>query len=236
MKKWLSLLLALAMALPLAACGSAGNQENTPEPPASVSGSTGEETPAPTDAETPAEEPAEEPAESETPAAEDSGSVLIAYFSATGNTEHIAEHLAGILDADLYEIVPEAPYTSEDLNYSNSDCRANQEQSDPAARPAISGGVENMADYEVIFLGYPIWWGDAPKIVSTFLESYDFHGKTIVPFCTSGSSPIGGSASGLEALTDGATWLDGQRFSGSASRETVSRWVDSLGLALGQAA
>ena len=236
MKKWLSLLLALAMALPLAACGSAGNQENTPEPPASVSGSTAEETPAPTDAETAAEEPAEEPAESETPAAEDSGSVLIAYFSATGNTEHIAEHLAGILDADLYEIVPEAPYTSEDLNYSNSDCRANQEQNDPAARPAISGGVENMADYEVIFLGYPIWWGDAPKILSTFLESYDFHGKTIVPFCTSGSSPIGGSASGLEALTDGATWLDGQRFSGSASRETVSQWVDSLGLALGQAA
>ena len=236
MKKWLSLLLALAMALSLAACGSAGNQENTSEPPASVSGSTGEETPAPTDAETPAEEPAEEPAESETPAAEDPGSVLIAYFSATGNTEHIAEHLAGILDADLYEIVPEAPYTSEDLNYSNSDCRANQEQNDPAARPAISGGVENMADYEVIFLGYPIWWGDAPKIVSTFLESYDFHGKTIVPFCTSGSSPIGGSASGLEALTSGATWLDGQRFSGSASWETVSQWVDSLGLALGQAA
>ena len=236
MKKWLSLLLALAMALPLAACGSAGNQENTPEPPASVSGSTGEETPASTDAETPAEEPAEEPAESEASTTEDSGSVLIAYFSATGNTEYIAEHLAGILDADLYKIVPEAPYTSEDLNYSNSDCRANQEQNDPAARPAISGGVENMADYEVIFLGYPIWWGDAPKIVSTFLKSYDFDGKTIVPFCTSGSSPIGGSASGLEALTDGATWLDGQRFSGSASRETVSQWVDSLGLALGQTA
>ena len=236
MKKWLSLLLALAMALSLAACGSAGNQENTPEPPASVSGSTGEETPAPTDAKTPAEEPAEEPAESETPAAEDSGSVLIAYFSATGNTEHIAEHLAGILDADLYEIVPEAPYTSEDLNYSNSDCRANQEQNDPTARPAISGGVENMEDYEVIFLGYPIWWGDAPKILSTFLETYDFDGKTIVPFCTSGSSSIGGSVSDLEALTSGAAWLDGQRFSGSASRETVSQWVDALDLDLGQAA
>ena len=236
MKKWLSLLLALTMALPLAACGNSGTQENTSEPSASVSGSTGEETPAPTDTETPAEEPAEEPAESEASTTEDSGSVLIAYFSATGNTEHIAEHLAGILDADLYEIVPEVPYTSEDLNYSNSDCRANQEQNDPAARPAISGGVENMADYEVIFLGYPIWWGDAPKIVSTFLKSYDFDGKTIVPFCTSGSSSIGGSASGLEALTSGATWLDGQRFSGSASRETVSQWVDSLGLTLGQAA
>ena len=162
--------------------------------------------------------------------------VLVAYFSATGNTENIAEHLVSILDANLYEIVPEVPYTSADLNYSNSDCRANQEQNDPAARPAISGSVENLEDYEVIFLGYPIWWGDAPKILSTFLESYDFDGKTIVPFCTSGSRSIGGSVSDLEALTDGATWLDGQRFSGSASRETVSQWVDSLGLALGQAA
>ena len=170
------------------------------------------------------------------PAPEEGTDVLVAYFSATGNTENIAEHLVSILDADLYEIVPQVPYTSEDLNYSNDDCRANQEQNDPTARPAISGSVENMEDYEVIFLGYPIWWGDAPKIISTFLETYDFDGKTIVPFCTSGSSSIGGSVSDLEALTSGAAWLDGQRFSGSASQETVSQWVDSLGLDLGQAA
>ena len=230
MKKWTSLLLTLATVLFLAACGNSGTQENTSEPPASVSGSTAEETSAPTDAETPAEEPAEEPAESETPAAEDSDSVLIAYFSATGNTEHIAEHLAGILDADLYEIVPEAPYTSEDLNYSNSDCRANQEQNDPAARPAISGGVENMADYEVIFLGYPIWWGDAPKIISTFLESYDFDGKTIVPFCTSGSSGIGNSAEPLADLAESAVWREGTRFAPGASQEEVAVWVDGLEL------
>ena len=128
------------------------------------------------------------------------------------------------------------PYTSEDLDYRNDDCRANREQNDPTARPAISGSVEDMEDHEVIFLGYPIWWGDAPKIIFTFLETYDFDGKTIVPFCTSGSSSIGGSVSDLESLTDGATWLDGQRFSGSASQETVSQWVDSLGLDLGQAA
>ena len=176
------------------------------------------------------EEPSPEPAPQE------GADVLVAYFSATGNTENIAEHLTSILDADLYEIVPEEPYTSEDLDYSNSDCRANQEQNDPTARPAISGSVEDLEDYEVVFLGYPIWWGDAPKIISTFLETYDFDGKTIVPFCTSGSSSIGGSVSDLEALTDGATWLEGQRFSGSASQETVSQWVDSLGLDLGQAA
>ena len=176
------------------------------------------------------EEPSPEPAPQE------GADVLVAYFSATGNTENIAEHLVSILDADLYEIVPQVPYTSEDLNYGNSDCRANQEQNDPTARPAISGSVENMEDYEVIFLGYPIWWGDAPKIISTFLETYDFDGKTIVPFCTSGSSSIGGSVSDLEALTDGATWLEGQRFSGSASQETVAQWVGSLDLDLGQAA
>ena len=180
------------------------------------------------------EEPSPEPTPDPNP--EEGTDVLVAYFSATGNTENIAEHLVSILDADLYEIVPQVPYTSEDLDYSNSDCRANQEQNDPTARPAISGGVENMEDYEVIFLGYPIWWGDAPKIISTFLETYDFDGKTIVPFCTSGSSSIGGSVSDLEALTDGATWLEGQRFSGSASQETVSQWVDSLGLDFGQAA
>lgn len=176
------------------------------------------------------EEPSPEPAPQE------GADVLVAYFSATGNTENIAEHLVSILDADLYEIVPEEPYTSEDLDYSNSDCRANREQNDPTARPAISGGVEDLEDYEVVFLGYPIWWGDAPKIISTFLETYDFDGKTIVPFCTSGSSSIGGSVSDLEALTDGATWLEGQRFSGTASQETISQWVDSLDLDLGQAA
>ena len=176
------------------------------------------------------EEPSPEPAPQE------GADVLVAYFSATGNTENIAEHLVSILDADLYEIVPQVPYTSEDLDYSNSDCRANQEQNDPTARPAISGGVKDLEDYEVVFLGYPIWWGDAPKIISTFLETYDFDGKTIVPFCTSGSSSIGGSVSDLETLTDGATWLEGQRFSGTASQETISQWVDSLDLDLGQAA
>ena len=102
--------------------------------------------------------------------------------------------------------------------------------------PAISGGVDNMEQYDVIFLGYPIWWGQAPKIISTFLESYDLSGKTIVPFCTSGSSGIGSSATNLHSLAGSATWLDGQRFSGSASRSTVESWVNGLGLTLTPAA
>ena len=177
-----------------------------------------------------------EPTPEPTPDPDEGTDVLIAYFSCTGNTEAIANHLDSILDADLYEIVPEVPYTSEDLNYGDSSSRTSIEMNDPDARPAISGSVENMEDYEVIFLGYPIWWGDAPRIISTFLESYDFDGKTIVPFCTSGSSGIGSSADDLQALTSGATWLDGQRFSGGASEETVAAWVNGLGIELNEAA
>lgn len=155
---------------------------------------------------------------------------LVAYFSATNNTENVANHIAGILDAAVYEIVPETPYTSADLNYNDSSSRANREQNDSTARPAISGTVENIAQYDVIFLGYPIWYGQAPKIVSTFLEQYDLDGKAIVPFCTSGSSPIGSSADNLHALAPGANWFDGRRFSGSASQETVENWVNGLNL------
>ena len=160
------------------------------------------------------------------------GETLVAYFSATGNTETIARHIQTILDADLYEIVPEVAYTDEDLNYSNDDCRANQEQNDPAARPAITGTLENPEDYDVVFLGYPIWWGQAPKVIYTFLESCDFGDATIVPFCTSGSSGIGSSADGLQELTENAQWLDGQRFSSGADQYEVAQWVDSLGLDL----
>ena len=156
--------------------------------------------------------------------------ILVAYFSATNNTEGIAQKLAGGLDADLYEIEPEVPYTDEDLNYGDSSTRATQEQNDPDVRPEISGSVENMEQYEIVFLGYPIWWGQAPRIMNTFIESYDFDGKTIVPFCTSGSSGFGSSDAALKEATEGAEWLDGERFSADASDEDIFEWVDSLGL------
>lgn len=164
------------------------------------------------------------------PTPDEDGKILVAYFSATGNTERIANHLDAVLDADLYEIVPQEPYTSADLDYNNSNSRSEVEQRDPDSRPAISGSVENMEDYDVIFLGYPIWNGQAPRIISTFLESYDLTGKTIVPFCTSGSSGIGSSATNLHDLAADANWLSGQRFSGSASQSTVANWVDGLDL------
>lgn len=119
------------------------------------------------------------------------GRALVVYFSCTNMTTGIADRIAEVTDAATWRIVPEVAYTSEDLNYNNSSSRANREQNDPSARPAILGKCENLADYEVIFLGYPIWWGKAPKVIFTFLESHDLAGKTVVPFCTSHSSGIG---------------------------------------------
>lgn len=166
----------------------------------------------------------------------DGQKVLVAYFSATNTTKTLAEYISDGLNADIYEIVPATPYTSADLNYGNSSSRATVEQNDPSAHPAIARSVSSMEQYDIVFIGYPIWWGQAPRIVSTFLESYDFNGKTIVPFCTSGSSGIGSSATNLHSLTNGATWLDGQRFSGGTSRDTMIEWVNSLGLTLPSAA
>lgn len=156
--------------------------------------------------------------------------VLVAYFSATNTTEGVAEHIANGLNGDIYEIIPEIPYTDADLNYNDNNSRSTIEMNESNARPAISGSVEDMSQYDVVFIGYPIWWGEAPRIVSTFMESYDFSGKTIVPFCTSGGSGIGSSASNLEELTSNAEWLDGQRLNGGASQDEVMEWVNSLGL------
>ena len=157
------------------------------------------------------------------------GKTLVAYFSATNTTRPLAEYAADILNADLYEIVPEDPYTDADLAYYTNG-RADREQNDASARPAISGIVENMADYDVIFLGYPIWHGQAPRIISTFLESYDLTGKTIVPFCTSHSSGIGSSDTNLHSLASGASWLAGRRFAGGTTRSAMEDWISGLDL------
>ena len=152
---------------------------------------------------------------------------LVAYFSATGNTRPLAEYAADILGADLYEIVPVEPYTEADLAY-YTDCRADREQNDPSARPAISGKTDNMDKYDVVFIGYPIWHGQAPRIISTFLESYDFTGKTIVPFCTSGSSPY--SDSTIKPLATEANWITGRRFPAGTTRGTMENWLGTLAL------
>jgi len=157
--------------------------------------------------------------------------VLIAYFSCTGNTRSVAEQIAQATNAELYEIKPKIPYSSEDLNWRYSTSRASIENNNPSSRPAITDKVENMEQYDIIFLGYPIWYGQAPKIICTFLESYNFSGKTIVPFCTSGSSPIDSSLSNLHRLcSNNTTWLSGSRFALNASRSEIVTWINGLGL------
>ena len=220
MKQLFILLTALTLACTPVACGDAENQNSTDHSQLSLEESQSESE----------NSTSSQSAPDGAPAAGGENNVLVAYFSATGNTEGIAQYIQAVLDADLYEIVPEDPYTDEDLDYNNDGCRANQEQNDPAARPAISGGVGNLEDYDIVFLRYPIWWGQAPKIIYTFLESDNFGGKTIVPFCTSGSSGIGSSADNLHVLTPDANWLSGQRFSGGADESTVASWVERLDL------
>lgn len=213
MKKLFSLLLAAAMLLTLAACGATNADSNAADEPKNDAAAD-----------------TADPAPDDTTPESTGGKVLVAYFSATGHTRTIAEHLQTALDADLYEIVPQEPYTADDLDYNTDGCRANQEQNDDAARPAISGGVEDMAGYDVVFIGYPIWWGQAPKIVYTFLESYDFSGKTIVSFCTSGCSGMGGEDILKAACSKETKWLPGKRLSSRESAVSVQKWVESLGL------
>ena len=156
--------------------------------------------------------------------------ILVACFSATGKTAPLAKRVAELLDADYYEIIPAEPYTEADLAY-YTDCRADREQADPAARPAIAGRVENMAQYDTVVLAHPIWHGQAPRIISTFLESYDLSGKTLTSFCTSASSPLGTSAENLKKLTpDSATWLDSRRFAAGTPDSELTAWLTEIGL------
>ena len=150
---------------------------------------------------------------------------LVAYFSVTNHTEALAKFAQEHLECDLFEIVPTQEYTSEDIDY-NSDCRANREQNDETARPQIKNKIEDMSKYDTIVLGYPIWWAQAPKIMYTFIESYDFTNKTILPFCTSGSSPIGSSATNLAKSAPKANWLEGKRFAAGTNKETFNSWLD----------
>ena len=221
MKKRIAILLAAAMLLTLAACGAGnGGAAASDEPKSEAAENT-------TQPESSAEDTTEAAPSEETP---ETGKVLVAYFSATGHTKTVAEQVRAAADADLYEIVPQEPYTADDLDYNTDGCRANREQNDDSARPAIAGAVDNMDAYDVVLLGYPIWWGQAPKIVCTFLESYDFSGKTIIPFCTSGGSGIDGSLSALQALAPDADWLDGQRFRSGVDAAEVQDWVSGLNI------
>ena len=161
----------------------------------------------------------------------DSGRVLVAYFSATGNTEGVADIIAGHLDADMFAITPAQPYTDADLDYNDPSSRTSQERANVDRVIELERVAPDGFDaYDTVFVGYPIWWGDAAWVVDGFVSGNDFIGKTVVPFCTSASSSMGSSGKNLAAIAGTGDWLPGARFSGSASPNEVTAWVDGLGL------
>lgn len=154
---------------------------------------------------------------------------LVVYFSASGVTKRVAEKLANVVEGDIYEIVPEKPYTTTDLDWMNKNSRSSIEMKDHFSRPAISCKLNNMAEYDVIYLGFPIWWYVAPTIINTFLESYDFSNKTIIPFATSGGSEMGNTIEKLKpSCSDNTIWKTGKRFEASVSEKELKNWVESI--------
>ena len=216
------------MTLVLAACGSAGSN-----------GASGTQM---TEAESRSEENVTSAAESEKApvdnsaaseetadtAASDHSDILVAYFSATGTTKGVAERIATVTGGDLYEILAADPYTDDDLNYNDSSSRSTSEQNDKNARPEIGSEDISLEGYTTIYLGFPIWWGEEPRILDTFVEKYSFEGITVIPFCTSGGSGIGRSGPNMEALAGAGTWLEGKRFSGNVSEADLQSWIDGL--------
>ena len=210
MKKLTSILLLAALALSLAACGSSA--------PAS--------TPAPTAA------PAEAPTDTVEAAAPEAGKVLVVYYSASGNTARVANDIAEAAGADVFEIIPVEPYTSDDLNWTNQSSRVSVEHDNPDARTVelVSTEVPDWDSYSTVFTGYPIWWGIAAWPVDGFVSANDFTGKTVIPFATSSSSGMGESGTLLAQLAGTGDWQSGQRFSSGASASDVQAWVSGLDL------
>lgn len=153
---------------------------------------------------------------------------LVVYFSATGTTKGVAEKIAAVTDADMYEIVPAEPYSSADLDWNDDNSRTTTEMNDKNARPEIGSGDVSLEGYSRVYIGYPIWWGDAPRIMSTFVEKYDFEGKTVIPFCTSGGSGIGMSGDNLKEQAGSGNWLAGDKLDSDISEEELKTWINGL--------
>ena len=170
--------------------------------------------------------------EDSTNAASGSGNVLVVYYSATGNTEEVANYIADATGGDLFELEPVEPYTDEDLNWTDENSRVSREHEDESLRDVelVSTTVDGFDDYSVVYIGYPVWWGIAAWPVNQFVENNDFTGKTVIPFCTSSSSGLGESGQLLEEMAGTGNWLEGERFRSGASQEDVQAWVEGLGL------
>ena len=220
MKRFLASFLGFAMLLCFAACGAKQTDEQPIDSETPAISTDATLTDAPTEA-------PDAPSDTDAPTAQHS-ETLVVYFSATGTTKGVAERIAAVTGGDLYEIVPAEPYTDADLNWNDRSSRSTKEQNDKNARPAIGSDTLDLTGYKTIFIGFPIWWGEEPRIMDTFVESYDFTGITLIPFCTSGGSGIGRSGPNMEALAGSGTWHEGRRFSGSVSESELREWTDGL--------
>ena len=230
MKRTLSLLMSLVMALSLTACGGNENSSSSqvssaaPESSAAESSASESSSEAPSSSEVSSQVQAGETA---------SGSnVLVVYYSATGNTAEVAQYIADSTGGDLFEIQPVEPYTDDDLNWTDDNSRVNQEHEDESLRDVelVADTVDNWEQYDTVFIGYPIWWGIAAWPVDGFVEANDFSGKTVIPFCTSSSSGLGQSGQLLADMAGTGGWKEGQRFRSGVSQEDVQSWVEELGL------
>ena len=225
MKKLTALFLSLALALSLAACGSSNNASTTTQTPES-------NTSAPTESSTTEPSETTAPTESTADTGAQASKVLVVYYSGSGNTARVAEDIAEAAGADLFEITPAEPYTSDDLDYTNDNSRVVREHDDESLRDIelTTTDVPDWDSYDTVFIGYPIWWQIAAWPVNNFVKNNDFTGKTVIPFATSASSGMGESGTLLEEMAGTGDWQEGQRFPSSAAKEDVQTWVNGLGL------
>ena len=240
MKRKISLLAAIILAIGLTACGDNEEQASNDtvqtiqaedSQKAEAANDTGEiinQTEASDPASNTQEADAEDMFSEETDNTQQTKGTLVVYFSATGTTKGVAEKIAAITGGDLYEIKAAQEYTDADLNWNDSGSRSTKEQNDPSVRPEIGSEAVSFDGYTTIYIGYPIWWGEEPRIMDTFVESYSFDGITVIPFCTSSSSGIGKSGKNLADNAGSGNWLEGQRFGAGASEAEISSWIDSL--------
>jgi len=241
-KTLFAVLMVFTIVLSLTACAGANSnvtadkQENEAQNTSEENVTAAESEKAPVDNSTASEETADTAATdtdsaNESTSAEDTSDhsdILVVYFSATGTTKGVAERIAAVTGGDLYEILAADPYTADDLNYNDSSSRSTSEQNDKNARPEIGSEDISLEGYTTVYLGFPIWWGEEPRILDTFVEKYSFEGITVIPFCTSGGSGIGRSGPNMEALAGSGTWLEGKRFSGNVTEADLQSWIDGL--------
>lgn len=213
MKRKISVMAAFLLAIGLTACGKNESQ---------VSADTTQ------NIQTESSVEVEEASSEETGITNEDSDVLVVYFSATGTTKDVAEKIASITGADTYEIKAAQEYTDADLDWNDSNSRTTKEQNDPSVRPEIGSEAVSLDGYTTIYIGYPIWWGEEPRIMDTFAESYDFEGKTVIPFCTSGSSDIGRTGQNLADNAGSGTWIEGRRFGAGASEDEIRSRIEDL--------